>query len=188
VDGIELIPAAVRVAREIARDRHLDIHYQVMDVTELPHAGIQYDLIVDSYCLQSIVLDADRGKVFAAVRARLRPCGYYLISTAMYAPHRHHPGCRIVDAASGNVFHRYDEHDLYDPDTEIVYSPVSQVWLDQLEGLAQYVQGRVSINGQPYLPHRRHRTAQSLRAELEAQGFSVLVQTGEYGQNVACNK
>jgi SAM-dependent methyltransferase len=118
VDGIELIPAAVKVARDIAEERHLDIHYEVMDVTEIPHIGIKYDLIVDSYCLQGIVLESDRRKVFAAVRARLRPSGYYLISTAMYAEHRHHPESRVVDRKSGKKRTIDKGNDMIDPGLE----------------------------------------------------------------------
>jgi SAM-dependent methyltransferase len=186
VDGFELIPAAVKVARDIADERHLDIHYEVMDVTEIPHIGIKYDLIVDSYCLQGIVLESDRRKVFAAVRARLRPCGYYLISTAMYAEHRHHLESRVVDCRSGKVFDRYDDHDLFDSDTDILYSCVSDVDLGQLEDQAKDCEESIRIEGELYLPRRRYRRPGGLRAELEDEGFKVLLQTGEHGQNVVC--
>jgi hypothetical protein len=33
---------------------------------------------------------------------------------------------------------------------------------------------------------RRYRTAQSLVTELEIEGFEILLQTGEYGENVLC--
>ena len=125
VDGIDLIPIAIETAREIAQERGLAIHYAVMDVTQLPHSGPQYDLIVDSFCLQGIVLDADREALFAAVRARLRPSGFYLVSSAMYAAARHHPEQRIVDPRSGRVFDRYDDADLFDPHTEILYTHFS---------------------------------------------------------------
>jgi SAM-dependent methyltransferase len=184
VDGVELIPAAVKVARDIAEERHLDIHYEVMDVTEIPRIGIKYDLIVDSYCLQGIVLESDRRKVFAAVRARLRPCGYYLISTAMYAEHRHHPESRVVDRKSGRVFDRYDDHDLFDTDTDILYGLVSDVELGQWDDQAKDCEESIRIEGKLYLPRRRYRTPRGLRTELEDEGFRVLLQTGEYGQNV----
>ena len=68
VDAVDLIPTAIDIAHRIAAERKLNIHYEVMDVTKIPLSGVRYDLIVDSYCLQSIVLDADRESVFSAVR------------------------------------------------------------------------------------------------------------------------
>ena len=47
VTGIDLIPMAIEAAREIATERGLDVYYEVMDVTRLPHDGPCYDLIVD---------------------------------------------------------------------------------------------------------------------------------------------
>ena len=35
--------------------------------------------MVDTYCLQSIVTDADRAHLFAAVRARLEPGGFRVL-------------------------------------------------------------------------------------------------------------
>jgi 2-polyprenyl-3-methyl-5-hydroxy-6-metoxy-1,4-benzoquinol methylase len=83
VDAIDLIPTAIDIARQQAAVRGLDIHYAVQDICDLPHEGKRYDMIVDSYCLQCIVLDPDRQRVFSAVRDRLNPSGYYLISTAV---------------------------------------------------------------------------------------------------------
>jgi 2-polyprenyl-3-methyl-5-hydroxy-6-metoxy-1,4-benzoquinol methylase len=96
VDAIDLIPAAIEIARQQARLRGLRIHYAVQDVTTLPHDGPQYDLIVDSYCLQGIVTDVDRGAVYAAVRARLVPDGTYLVSS-------------LIDPQTGIVYVPLDE-------------------------------------------------------------------------------
>ena len=60
VDAFDLVPAAIEVAREQARLRGLDIHYDVTDICQLSGEGRRYDLIVDSYCLQCIVTCADR--------------------------------------------------------------------------------------------------------------------------------
>lgn len=185
VDGIDLIPTAVDMAREIAAERGLAVHYEVMDVTELPLDGIQYDLVVDSYCLQGIVLDSDRRKLFTSVLARLRPCGYYLISSAMYSSHRHHRESRVVDSRSGKAFDRFDEHDLFDPDTEIMYS-LSEAEPGRMDPVDSTPADGVCMEGRLYVPRRRYRSAQSLRRELEAQGFRVLLQTGELGQHVVC--
>ncbi len=168
-------------------ERNLEIHYEVMAVTRIPLLGTPYDLIVDSYCLQGIVLDADRRSVFTAVRARLKPSGYYLISTAMYDDARHYPDNLVVDPVSGTVYHRYDEHGLLDPATDIHYEPFSGTEYDYgLDDAPEDYEGSAQIAGRWYLPSRRYRTAKGLRAELVAEGFKTLLQTGEFGENVLC--
>lgn len=101
VDAFDLIPEAIALARQFAEARGLEVAFDVQDVCALADEPVskQYNVIVDSYCLQSIVTDADRARVFAAVRARLK--GYYLISTAMYEPERSYEGGFRYDAATG---------------------------------------------------------------------------------------
>ena len=175
VHAIDLIPEAIAEARRIASERGLEVRFEVMDGTRIPHHGPAYDLIVDSYCLQGIVLDADREAVFRAVKARLDPHGYYLVSSAMYASVRHWADRQVVDRRSGRVFDRYDEASLLDPDTDIYYEPY--------DGKEQ-VDGSIRVNGSWYYPFRRYRTAARLRAEVESYGFRVLHQTGNLGQNL----
>lgn len=166
VTGIDLIPTAIEIAREQAAQRGLDITYEVGDVVELPHDGPLFDLIVDSYCLQGIVLDADRAAVFAAVRTRLKPDGYYLVSTAYFtADHFSHE--TLVDA--GVTYHAYLGGWL-DLRTFIVYRPFGGSPDDYPEA--------AHIAGQWMLPVRRHRPPASLRAELKAAGFLVRWQDG----------
>ena len=186
-DAVDLIPTAIDIARRIAVERNLNIHYEVMDVKQIPLSGIRYDLIVDSYCLQGIVLDADRRSVFAAVRARLKPSGYYLISTAMYEDARHHPDNLIVDSVSGTVYHRYDKHCLFNPNTDVYFEPFSGTGYDYgLDDAPEDYEGSIQIAGRWYLPKRRYRTAKGLKAELEAEGFKTLSQTGEFRENALC--
>ena len=175
VHAVDLIPEAIAEARRIASKRGLLVRFEAMDVTRIPRHGPAYDLIVDSYCLQGIVLDADREAVFRAVKARLRPDGYYLVSSAMYASVRHRADWQVVDRRSGRVFDRYDEASLFDPNTGIYYEPY--------DGKEQ-VDGAIRVNGSWHYPFRRYRTAARLRAEVESYGFRVLHQTGELGQNL----
>jgi 2-polyprenyl-3-methyl-5-hydroxy-6-metoxy-1,4-benzoquinol methylase len=177
VDGIDLIPAAIEIAKEQAKARNLGIHYEVMDVCELPHKGKKYDLIVDSYCLQGIVTKADRECVLSAVRARLKPEGYYLISTAMFDEDRLCKEERIADAETGTVYTKYGDG-IINVETGIVYK--------RLEGGPTGYEGTVKIGGAWYLLNRRHRKPSALRTELEAAGFRVLYQSGEYGGDVVC--
>ena len=147
VDGIDLIPTAIEIAREMAAERKLDIHYEIMDVTQIPHTGPEYDLIVDSYCLQGIVLDSDRKNLFSAIRARLKPAGYYLVSTAMWEKSRHHPEDQLSDAKSGKVFHRYDEHDIFDAETDIFYELFSDAESGQRDDQPEDYEATIDLNG-----------------------------------------
>jgi SAM-dependent methyltransferase len=78
VDGIDISPIAIGMAKEFAAQRGLTINYAVSDICKLPPLDSIYDLIVDSFCLQCIVTNSDRSNVFSAVRSRLKPQGYYL--------------------------------------------------------------------------------------------------------------
>jgi SAM-dependent methyltransferase len=178
VDAIDLIPDAIEIARQQAQLRGLSIRFAVQDVTQLPHDGPQYDLIVDSYCLQGIVTDADRGAVYAAVRARMAPGGAYLISSAVFDPDRFHPDEQVVDDATGTVYHRYGDDALIDSTTGIVYTP--------LDADPEAYEGARQIQGRWYLLNRRHHRPAALRAELERAGFCVLYQDDDYGGNLIC--
>lgn len=163
VDAIDLIPRAIRMARRFAAERGLDVHFDVGDIcalaTEAP--AKRYDLIVDSYCLQSIVLDEDRARLFSAVRARLKPAGYCVISTAMFDPARVYGDEELFDAQSGIVL------------------------IAQERGTDRPA-GEVTIGGRSYLPHRRHHRPGELAAELTAAGFALVWQGGKLGGEVIC--
>jgi len=174
VDGIDIIPLAIEMAKQLAKERGLDIHYKVQDVCELPHEGKTYDMIVDSYCLQCIVTDADRGKVFSAVRARLKPEGYYLVSTALFDKDRYRQDS-ILDVKTGVVYNRYGKKGILNAETGIVYVELEEQPDDYKEA--------VKIGDKWYLPNRRHLKPPAVKAELEAAGFHVLYQDGG---NVIC--
>lgn len=150
VDAIDLIPEAITLARRFAQERGVDVSFSVQDVCALSNEPVskRYDLIVDSYCLQSIVTDADRANVFAAVHPRLKSKGYYLISTAMYEPER-----------------IYDSGFRYDTTTGICY--------EEVPGGGSR-QDAVEIDGTWYRPHRRHLPPMALRDELARAGFRVV--------------
>ena len=108
-------------------------------------------MILDSYCLQSIVTDPDRARVLSAVRDRLKPNGHYILSTAMYDPDR-----------------VYDDNFRYDPITGICYERATDAADDA-----------VHLDNTWYLPHRRHLRPDALRAELERAGLRVIEQDGD---------
>jgi len=178
VDAFDLMPEAIEIAKQVAAERRLDITYQVEDVCNLPLEGDRYDLIVDSFCLQAIVFDEERRRVFAAVRARLRPGGHYLISTAMFDEARFREEETVAEERSGIIYHRYGDKGLIEADTGIAYV--------ELGGSSDVYEGATEIAGVWYLPHRRHLRPAALKAELEQAGFAVLNQGGEYGEHVIC--
>ena len=148
VDAIDLIPEAIELARRFARERGLDVSFAVQDVCTMPPGNKQYDVVLDSYCLQSIVTDADRARVLRAVRERLK--GYYVLSTAVYDPER-----------------VYDDGFRYDDRTGICYQETTEPTADA-----------VQLDGTWYLPHRRHLRPDALREELEGAGLEVIEQDG----------
>lgn len=177
VDAIDLIPMAIEMAKELARERNLDIHYEVQDICELHHEGKRYDMIVDSYCLQCIVADVDRESVFSAVRARLKPQGYYLISTAMFDEDRFRGEGRIWDAGTNITYNRYGEG-IIDAQTGVAYQTLDEE--------PENYPDAARIGNTWYLPHRRHLKPLALRAELETAGFNVLHQDEVHGGDLIC--
>ena len=163
VDAIDLIPEAITLARRMAKERGVHVAFSVADICALASEAVtrRYDLVLDSYCLQSIVTDQDRGAVFSAVRARLKPSGYYVISTALHVPGRKdEPGF------------------YYDASTGIYYREVPA------GSVADYV---VEIDGRWHIPHRRHLSADALRDELVSEGFHVFsLESSDPGDVVCC--
>ncbi|GAA3101477.1 2-polyprenyl-3-methyl-5-hydroxy-6-metoxy-1,4-benzoquinol methylase [Kribbella aluminosa] len=141
VDAIDLIPEAIELARRFARERGVQVNFSVQDVCALPSGSKRYDVVLDSYCLQSIVTDTDRAKVLAAVRDRLN--GYYVLSTAVYNPER-----------------VYENGFRYDARTGICYQETPEPTADA-----------VQLDGTWYLPHRRHLHPEALQTELEQAGL-----------------
>ncbi|GAA1122462.1 hypothetical protein GCM10009630_20350 [Kribbella jejuensis] len=148
VDAIDLIPEAIELARGFARERGVHVNFSVQDVCAFPAGSKRYDVVLDSYCLQSIVTDADRTRVLQAVRERLD--GYYVLSTAV------HDSERV-----------YDGGFRYDPRTGICYQEI-----------AGPAEDAVRFDGSWYLPHRRHLRPEALRDELERAGLHVVEQEG----------
>lgn len=105
VDAVDISAEAIALARRFAAERGVRVNFAVQDVCRWPaEVAKYYDLVVDSYCLQNIVLDEDRSALFHGVRTRLKSNGHYLISTALFDPNRAYRG----------------EFE-YDPDTGICY-------------------------------------------------------------------
>ena len=136
-------------------------------------------MVEDSYCLQCIVFDDDRQRVFSAVQSRLKPGGYYLVSTAILdEEHEKTIESRTVkDPSTGVTYTEYGAG-LIDLDTGVVLRPFPAE-------AGNSPDARI-IAGQRYLPHRRHLRPAALEAELEAAGFSVLFRTEHHAGSLVC--
>ena len=162
VEAIDLVPEAIAIAQRMANERGVHVDFRVADICALASEPVtrRHDLVLDSYCLQSIVTDRDRGAVFSAVRARLKPGGYYVISTALRVPGR----------TDGPGFH-------FDATTGIYYRAVpAGSGADEV----------VEIDGRWHIPYRRHLSADALREELGAAGFDVLSLESSDSADVVC--
>ena len=153
VHGIDITPLAINMAKEFAAQRNLSIQYEVLDACDLPFKGKSYDLVMDNYCLQCIVTDLDREKLFSAVKSCLKPDGLYIIGTAIYGEDR-----------------EYDEDDVFDRETGVQYV--------KLNADPSMYEDALVISDAWYIPHRRHLKPSALRDELERHGFNVIVQEG----------
>ena len=78
----------------------------------------------------------------------------------------------MVERGTGRVFDGYDES-LYDPDTDVCYWPY--------DGEAEIA---ITVDGARFFPARRYRDGPRLRKEVESYGFEVLLQAGEWGENL----
>jgi 2-polyprenyl-3-methyl-5-hydroxy-6-metoxy-1,4-benzoquinol methylase len=150
VDAIDIVPDAIAIAKSKATSRNLHVNFSVADicVSDLQDLASAYDMILDTYCLQSIVLDDDRAAVVSAVRDRLKPDGYYVISTSLQKPHR--------EISAGHFF---------DVQTDILYRTLPEGFMTD---------NVIDVDGMQMIPQRRHRTADGLRKELVENGFVVI--------------
>lgn len=179
VDAIDLVPRAIEMGKEIALQRGLNIHFEVADICCVGEERKRYDLVVDSYCLQCIVFDDERRRVFSAVQSRLNPDGYYLVSTAILD--REHEAMigaeRVRDLHTGTVYTRYGLG-LIDLDTGLVLRP--------LDGYRPEYPDATCIVGRWYLPYRRHLRPAALEAELAAAGFTVVFRDEQHAGSLVC--
>jgi SAM-dependent methyltransferase len=154
VTAIDIVHDAIDMAREISQSRGSKVAFIREDICNVKGRYSQYDAIIDSGCLQSIVSNQERENVFSFVKQHLRGGGFYLILCV---------ACKPND---------YNDEYFRDAETAIVYQKAKNGELD-LEDIK-------TLDGVPFLPVRRHHTAESLTSELQTNGFHVLGKvTGE---------
>lgn len=148
VTGIDLIQDAVDIAKRIASERGYNIRYVKDDITNIQNTYGKYDLIYDSNCLQSIVMDYEREAVFKFIKNHLNSEGYFISTCAGYSNSKDYT------------------NDIREEDTGIVYSlPAAGM---------ENAPDSIIVNGVLYVPTRRHYTIEMYEKELNRYGFKVL--------------
>ncbi|KKM22723.1 hypothetical protein LCGC14_1622410 [marine sediment metagenome] len=147
VEGMDISPTAIAIARRQATERGLDIAYRVGDVCHGELRQRRYDLIVDGHCLHCIVTDADRRKAMATIRTAARPGGYFWMETM------------IADAATD-----FGKDTLLD-DKGVLWVKISTPGTFDLEK---------QVDGVTYVANRKvYHDSECLASELREAGFVI---------------
>jgi hypothetical protein len=109
-------------------------------------------LVIDSFCMQRLVADNERGAALANIRSILKRDGRFLIGTAIYRDGREF-GRGVFDARTG-------------------------ILCEEVDGDAGTYEDAVKLNGRWYFARSRLVRPEVLRREVEAAGFAVLWQEG----------
>lgn len=147
VTAIDIAQDANDMAKKFAKERGSEVTFIREDICNVKGRFSQYDAIIDSGCLQSIVSDHEREKVFSFVKQHLREDGLYLIRCS---------ACKPKD---------YNDEYFRDAETSIVYQKAEDDELD-LEDIKTF-------DGASFLPVRRHHIAESFTSELQTNGFHI---------------
>lgn len=148
VTGIDLIQDAIDIAKRIASERGYNIRYVRDDITNIKESYDSYDLIYDSYCMQSIVMDYERSAVFEFVKKHLKTNGIFISTCAGYSETKDYT------------------NDIRDDNTGIVFSKAGPEMMDAPDSIL--------IDDVLYIPTRRHYTLDMYEKELQNYGFTVI--------------
>ncbi|MCD4819342.1 MAG: class I SAM-dependent methyltransferase [Candidatus Cloacimonetes bacterium] len=140
VDAIDISPTAIELAKEIANQRESKVNYILGDVCNSSLKNINYDLIVDNYCLQGIVTDDDRKRLFSFIHSNLSSIGYYLIGSVIFKEDRVYEDC-YFDEESGKCY------------------------VEIIDKLNEY-EDKIQINNKYYIPERKHPKPENLKLEV----------------------
>ena len=147
VEGMDISCTAIAIAQRLAKDRGLEIRYQVGDVCRDWLDEQRYDLVVDGHCLHCIVDEADRHNALKNIRAAMRPGAYFWIDTMVADPATDFGRDTILDHEG------------------ILWVKISASGRFDLEK---------QLNGQTYLANRRiYHDPDRLNAELQEAGFVI---------------
>lgn len=156
ITAVDIVEDALDIAREISKEKGYDVRFIQDDITNMKNEYGMFDAIIDSYCLQSIVMNYERKAVYKFVKLHLKDNGQYIIMSAGYSANKNY-----IDL-------------IRDEKTGVVLEPV--------DSETKLLDDITIINDKKYFPVRRHYTIDMLVNELEREGFIAEYQTteGEY--------
>jgi SAM-dependent methyltransferase len=147
VEGIDISPTAIAVARDECRARDLAIEYRVADVCRDPLGVERYDLIVDGHCLHCLADPQDRMRAFSNIFHALVPNGEFWVDSMI-----------ATETTTFGDLHRLDAEGV--------------LWTRI--GEESDFSDAALLDGAWHLPTRRlHRNSKAFASELEQAGFSI---------------
>jgi SAM-dependent methyltransferase len=152
VHAIDVSPTAIELAKKFADERRQKVRFEVGDICGFSSPRGAFDLVIDNFCMQSLVTNIERETALGNVRSILKRDGRFLIGAAIYRDGR--------DFGDG----------IFDERTGILY--------ERVEGDAGKYEDAVRLNSHWYFARRRYVRPEVLRMEVERAGFAVLWQEG----------
>ena len=136
VTGIDIVQDAIDMAKELAQERSTRVDYYQDDICNIKNTYGAFDIIIDSFCLQSIVSEYERTQVFSFIKNHMRENGRYIIISAGYSTrnaYHDHYDLVLVDGVAYLPVRRHHTLDmlvneLLSHGFKIQYSNTEQDW------------------------------------------------------------
>lgn len=156
VTAVDIVEDALDIAREISKEKGYKIRFIQDDITNMKNEYGMFDAIIDSCCLQSIVMDYERKAVYKFVKSHLKDDGRYIIMSAGYSANKDY--------------------------TDLIRNEKTGVVLEPVDSETELLDDITIINDKKYFPVRRHYTIDMLVNELKREGLIAEYQAtkGEY--------
>jgi SAM-dependent methyltransferase len=148
--AIDISPSAINIAVDNNIKHQNNVAFFVDDISNPINNYESYEIILDSYCLQSIVFKEEREVLYNFVKQHLKTDGKYILEFAGFSNKRDYSKCYI------------------DEKTGIIYRNISRYKKDSK------IQNTRIINGIEYVPYRRHFKLDEIEDELEENGFKIV--------------
>lgn len=84
VTGLDVSSLGLTGAKELAKQRGLDIDYLQLDLARPQDSLGEYDLVLDSHLLHCLTQNQERQNYFFFVKQSLKPEGVYLLETMVF--------------------------------------------------------------------------------------------------------
>jgi SAM-dependent methyltransferase len=148
--AIDISPTAIKIAVENRKKYQNKVTYLVDDISNPINDYERYNIILDSYCLQSIVFKEEREILYNFIKQHLKADGKYILEFAGFSNRRDNSKCYI------------------DEKTEIVYRNINRY------NKEDKIKNTKIINGIEYVPYRRHFKLDEITKEFEENKFNII--------------